>query len=143
MRRGVFCPGAIEIHCANRLSSSTTVSAQSFWPAWRASTSVSFVCGLCTPVQPPDLAFGESTTSGASWPDCASEAAETVRPQASANSSVARRMSVHGQALRLGAQALHLEVAVHGRVVGLVRMLFACCPGQLREARAVPRAVEL
>ena len=63
IRRGVFLPGPIEIHCANRLSSSTTVSAQSAWPLWRASTSASFVCGRCTPVQPADFAFGDSTIS--------------------------------------------------------------------------------
>ena len=65
IRRGVFAPGAIEIHCANRLSSSTIVSAQSACPLCRASTSGSFVCGLCTPVHPADFAFGESTISGA------------------------------------------------------------------------------
>jgi hypothetical protein len=32
IRRGVLLPGAIEIHCANRLSSSTMVSAHSVWP---------------------------------------------------------------------------------------------------------------
>ena len=65
MRRGVFLPGPIETHCANRLSSSTMVSAQSASPLCRASTSASFVCGLCTPVQPADFAFGDRTSR--SW----------------------------------------------------------------------------
>src|SRR6185436_16821831 len=65
MRRGVFLPGPIEIHCANRLSSSTIVSAQSAWPLCRANTSGSLVCGLCTPVHPADFAFGDRTIRGA------------------------------------------------------------------------------
>src|SRR5688572_19139763 len=67
MRRGVLRPGPIEIHCANRLSSSTIVSAQSACPLCRASTSRSFVCGRCTPVHPGDFAFGDRTSSGESW----------------------------------------------------------------------------
>ena len=59
IRRGVFLPGPIEIHLAFRLSSSTTVCAQSDWLLCAASTSASFVCGLCTPVHPGEVAFGD------------------------------------------------------------------------------------
>jgi hypothetical protein len=89
IRRAVFCPGAIEIHCANKLSSSTTVSDQSASLACRLSTSRSFVCGRCTPVQPGEFALGDRTSSGASCaPSGAMELA--AAKQMSASSGVVR-----------------------------------------------------